>query len=399
MLSFVMSGSLSAFGGLLPAGSASRAAQIMGDAYLLPTLAVVMLGGTHLLGEHGSYVGTVADVIPITLLKSIISVVQIEEAGRQLIFSAVIFIMLLILRMTESSLILPMPRRVANLLVFLAAFLWGLSFYFQKEAMSHIGPLLFTGIRGAIAALALLPFVWREYRQTGGENRAITRFGILGGALFLVAGGLQQAGMITATLTNTAFLTALYVVVTPFLLWLLRGEQPGLTVWLSAAVAFFGIWLLGGGTLMAFSSGDMLIAASSLFWSLFMVVTSASSKLGKPLHYTFVQFATVAALALPLAATFEVVSGSAIMTAAPSLLFVGVIASAITYALMANVVRYIEASRAAVLLSTEVLFAAALGYALLGERLGAVNWLGAAIVFVAVLMVQLAKPRTKEKTA
>ena len=87
------------------------------------------------------------------------------------------------------------------------------------------------------------------------------------------------------------------------------------------------------------------------------------------------------------------------MTAAPSLLFVGVIASAITYALMANVVRYIEASRAAVLLSTEVLFAAALGYALLGERLGAVNWLGAAIVFVAVLMVQLAKPRTKEKTA
>lgn len=96
MLSFVMSGSLSAFGGVLPAGSASRAAQIMGDAYLLPALAVVMLGGTHLLGGHGSYVGTVADVIPITLLKSIISVVQIEEAGRQLIFSAVIFIMLLI---------------------------------------------------------------------------------------------------------------------------------------------------------------------------------------------------------------------------------------------------------------------------------------------------------------
>ena len=67
-----------------------------------------------------------------------------------------------------------------------------------------------------------------------------------------MAGGLQQAGMITATLTNTAFLTALYVVVTPFLLWLLRGEQPGFAVWLSAAAAFSGIWLLGGGTLSPF---------------------------------------------------------------------------------------------------------------------------------------------------
>ena len=107
----------------------------------------------------------------------------------------------------------------------------------------------------------------------------------------------------------------------------------------------------------------------------------------------------MAVLALPLAAAFEVVSVSAINAAARSLLFVGAIASALTYALMANVVRYIEASRAAVLLSTEVLFAAALGYVLLGERLGLINWLGAAVVFAAVLMVQLVKPKTREKAA
>lgn len=288
-----------------------------------------------------------------------------------------------------------MPRQAANLLVLFAAFLWGLSFYFQKEAMSHVGPLLFTGLRGAIAALALLPFVWREYRASTGAATGIVRYGFLGGLIFVMAGGLQQAGMITATLTNTAFLTALYVVVTPFLLWLIRGEQPGVIVWGAAGVAFIGIWLLGGGTLGAFSTGDMLIAASSLFWSLFMVVTSAAGKLGKPLQYTFVQFVTVALVSLPLAAGFEEITGSAIVAAAPSLLFVGAIASALTYALMANVVRYIEASRAAILLSTEVLFAAALGYVLLGERLGALNWLGAAVLFAAVLMIQLAKPKAK----
>jgi ribose transport system permease protein len=68
----------------------------MGDAYLLPSIAAVVLGGTHVLGGKGSYLGTVAGVILITLLQSILSVMQIEEAGRQLIYGAVIICMLLL---------------------------------------------------------------------------------------------------------------------------------------------------------------------------------------------------------------------------------------------------------------------------------------------------------------
>ena len=96
MLTFVLSGALSAFGGVLLAGYASKAAQSMGDAYLLPAIAAVVLGGTHVLGGRGSYLGTVAGVVLITLLQSILSVMQIEEAGRQLIFGAVIVAMLLL---------------------------------------------------------------------------------------------------------------------------------------------------------------------------------------------------------------------------------------------------------------------------------------------------------------
>jgi ribose transport system permease protein len=96
MLAFVLSGALSAFGGILLAGYASKAAQSMGDAYLLPAIAAVVLGGTHILGGRGSYLGTVAGVILITLLQSILSVMQINEAGRQLIYGAVIVLMLLL---------------------------------------------------------------------------------------------------------------------------------------------------------------------------------------------------------------------------------------------------------------------------------------------------------------
>jgi ribose transport system permease protein len=68
----------------------------MGDAYLLPSIAAVVLGGTSILGGRGNYLGTVAGVILITLLQSILSVMQIPDFGRQIIFGLIIVLMLLI---------------------------------------------------------------------------------------------------------------------------------------------------------------------------------------------------------------------------------------------------------------------------------------------------------------
>jgi ribose transport system permease protein len=93
---FAIAGGLSAFGGVLLAGYASKAAQAMGDPYLLPAIAAVVLGGTSILGGRGNYLGTVAGVILITLLQSILSVMQIEEFGRHVIYGVVIIVMLLI---------------------------------------------------------------------------------------------------------------------------------------------------------------------------------------------------------------------------------------------------------------------------------------------------------------
>jgi ribose transport system permease protein len=96
MAAFGLSGGLSAFGGVLLAGYASKAAQAMGDPYLLPAIAAVVLGGTSILGGRGSYLGTVAGVILITLLQSILSVMQMPEFGRHVTYGVVIIAMLLI---------------------------------------------------------------------------------------------------------------------------------------------------------------------------------------------------------------------------------------------------------------------------------------------------------------
>ena len=92
---FAISGACSAFAGVLLAGYSTKAYQAMGDPYLLPAIAAVVLGGTSILGGRGTYLGTVAGVIVVTLLQSILSIMQMPEAGRQIIYGAVIILMLL----------------------------------------------------------------------------------------------------------------------------------------------------------------------------------------------------------------------------------------------------------------------------------------------------------------
>lgn len=93
---FVACATLCAFAGVLLAGYSSNAYQAMGDPYLLPAIAAVVLGGTNILGGRGSYGGTVAGVVFIVLLQSILAVLQMPEAGRQILYGALILGMLLL---------------------------------------------------------------------------------------------------------------------------------------------------------------------------------------------------------------------------------------------------------------------------------------------------------------
>ena len=92
---FALCGLCAGLAGVLLAGYSTKAYQGMGDAYLLPSIAAVVIGGTHILGGRGRYAGTVVGTILITLLSSVLSVMQMPEAGRQIIYGLVIITMLL----------------------------------------------------------------------------------------------------------------------------------------------------------------------------------------------------------------------------------------------------------------------------------------------------------------
>jgi ribose transport system permease protein len=93
---FAINGATAALGGVMLTGYSTKAYQGMGDAYLLPAIAAIVLGGTNILGGKGQYVGTVVGVILIVLLQSMLSVMQMPEAGRQIIYGVVIVVMLLV---------------------------------------------------------------------------------------------------------------------------------------------------------------------------------------------------------------------------------------------------------------------------------------------------------------
>jgi ribose transport system permease protein len=92
----MLCGLAAALAGVLLAGYSTKAYQAMGDAYLLPSIAAVVIGGTNILGGRGRYLGTLVGVVLIVLLNSVLSIMDMPEAGRQVIYGLVIILMLLV---------------------------------------------------------------------------------------------------------------------------------------------------------------------------------------------------------------------------------------------------------------------------------------------------------------
>jgi drug/metabolite transporter (DMT)-like permease len=277
------------------------------------------------------------------------------------------------------------------MLVAIAA-IWGLAFVFQKTAMDHVGPYTFLALRAVIAALILAPIalLYENGNRPQRPNAAFWLIAIAGGFTFFVGGILQQIGLVTATVTNTGFLTGLYVVITPLLMWLVLSRPPGIIIWIAVALAFAGTWMLGGGTVGGFSWGDWLIVFSSFFWASHMLVIEHSGRHARPIAFTAIQFAVVALVSGIGALLLETPSIDTLLAAAPEIAYVGVLSSALTFTLLAVAMRHTNAAEATIIVSTETVFAAIAGVLLLSERLEWIGWLGAAMMFSASVLVQLA---------
>ena len=207
---------------------------------------------------------------------------------------------------------------------------------------------------------------------------------------------MQQAGIITATVTNSGFLTALYVVLTPVLALIFFRTPVKTLVWVAVALAFIGTWLLSGGTIGGFTFGDGLVAMSAVFWAAHLLAVERSSPFERPLLFTAGHFVVVFIIAGVGAVLFEPISWAKIWAAMPAILFVGVLSTAATFTLMAIAMKHTPASEAAILVSMETVFAAIAAFFIRDERLAPIGWLGAALMMAATFTVH-AMPYLKPK--
>ncbi len=292
-----------------------------------------------------------------------------------------------------------MTRLQSHMVLILVAFIWGTTFVAQKVAFvdsndvatTTMGPITFTAIRFLLGALFIAPFVVREARraETPLPRRAV-RGGILLGFILVVASITQQIGIISTTVTNAGFLTILYVPMVPILALALFRMWPRPAVWPAAAGCVLGTYFLNGGTLTAFSTGDLWVLASVLFWALHVIMIGRLvMRDGRALMLAFTQAMVAGIIAAIAAIASETIIPAALLDAWFEIIYAGVFSVGVAYTLQIVAQRYSHPATAAIILSTEMIFAALSGAIVLGERLSVMGLVGCALILASVVLVEI----------
>lgn len=290
------------------------------------------------------------------------------------------------------------PRLRADLLLVLAALIWGFAFVGQRTGMEHLGPFAFNAARFFIGGLTLLPLIAVLDRQRRRadlrviplDDRALLRGGVLAGVVLFAGATLQQTGIVFTTAGKTGFITSLYVVLVP-LLGLFLGQRPSAAVWVGAGLAAAGLYFLTieGGLRMAW--GDLLVLAGAFVWAIHFLILGRLSPRTDTVKLALIQFMVCAVLSAVAALLTETTTTTAagLRAALVPILYTGILSVGVGYTLQVVALRHARPADAAILLSLEAVFAVLAGRLLLNEQLTARAFFGCALMLAGILISQL----------
>lgn len=280
----------------------------------------------------------------------------------------------------------------ADALMLITALIWGSTFVAQTKGMEHIGPFLYTGLRFLLGAMAILPLVLLARVRTGAVGHRFSWPMVLGslvlGLVLTLGINLQQIGLMFTTVTNSGFITGLYVILVP-VFGLFIGMRTGLGTWAGAALALAGMLLLSVNADYSIARGDWLQLTGAACWAIHVLLVSSLASRFDPVRVAFLQFIVCAAISLMLALIFESIAWPSIVLAGPAILYGGLLAVGIGFTLQVVAQRDAIASHAAVILSLEAVFAALAGWLILGETLSVRGFIGCCMMLAGMLIAQL----------
>ncbi len=264
---------------------------------------------------------------------------------------------------------------------------WGSTFFLLKDLVRQMPPLDFLGARFALAGLLVVIF---QFRRIRGAGQTEWKRGFVLGALYSAGQLLQTVGLQYTDASISGFVTGMYVVFTPILVAILFGKRLGAKVWVAAAMATAGLAFLsvqGGAGGVSLGAGEALTLAGAFFYALHIVFLGRWAKESDPITLGMVQ--TVAAgIILGAAALPGGVALPQGVGAWSSFLYMTVVAGLGAIVLQTWAQSRLEATTAAVIMTTEPVFAAGFAIIFGGEALTGRLFLGGALVLAAMFLVE-----------
>lgn len=288
----------------------------------------------------------------------------------------------------------------SSLLLFLAACIWGMAFVSQSKGMDYMGPFTFNGVRSFIGFFVLLLYILLTGRQKklvrGEVDWKVTLLaGLCCGLALTVATTLQQVGLVYTTVGKAGFITTLYIIFVPIAGIFFR-KKVSVVVWVAAAMAAFGMYLLCLQESLRLSRGDTYVLLCAIVFTAHILIIDYFSTKTDGVMISCLQFGVCGILCTIGAFVLETPTWFGIKQGMGALLYAGVMSSGVAYTLQIVGQRELNPTIAALIMSLESVIATIAGY--LAYRFGLLTTdqtlsvrqiVGCVIVFSAVILVQL----------
>lgn len=291
-------------------------------------------------------------------------------------------------------------KRRADLMLLLVTVCWGVSFPAIKSASAHVSPALFVTLRFTAAVLLmaaawswflrLVPAAVRAAGRASRRDRAARRWGLELGVWIALGYTTQTVGMQSTSANNSAFITALSVVLVPVFLFLGRGVRPRPVVAASVALALLGLVFLTRPDLGGLLAGDLWTLGTAVAYAIYLIRLSdglAHACFLPVLWWTLIVCAAFNGLLVLTVETPRLDWGTAV---AVSLVVTTLLSTLLALVLQNRWQGETTATRAALIFSAEPVFAASFSWAWLGETLGGAALLGGGLILAAVVLTETA---------
>ena len=288
-----------------------------------------------------------------------------------------------------------------DLMLFLAAFIWGTAFVAQIAGMDRIGPFTFNMARSIVAVISLGAYLIFTKAKLPKDVSFLLKGGLVCGFFIFVGTSLQQIGLQYTTAGKTGFITSFYILILPFLTMIFLKHKIDVLTWISIIIGFIGLYLLAIPNLSDFSmnKGDFIVFLGSFCWAGHILVIDYYSKKVNPVELSFLQFVVLSILSGICAFIFENETATLgnIFASWKPVAYAGFLSSGVAYTLQMVGQKYTKPVVASLILSLEAVFAALAGYLLLDEVMTSREFLGSFIVFLAMIFSQIPKDLFKKK--